>query len=68
MEPPTCDLCHPAFRKPVAELVCFEEVTPMKKILVLTAQVLFLVAHGAVAAMTIYLPLDVADTCDGSGC
>jgi len=32
----------------------------MKKILVLTAVVLFLVAHGAVAAMTIYQPLDLA--------
>jgi hypothetical protein len=40
----------------------------MKKILVLTALVLFLVAHGAVAAMTIYQPLDLADSCDGSHC
>jgi len=68
VEPPSCDLRHLAFRKLVAELVWFEGVTPMKKILVLTALVLLLVAHGAVAAMTIYLPLDVADTCDGSGC
>jgi hypothetical protein len=36
----------------------------MKKILVWTAPVLFLVAHGAVTAMTVYSPLDIADTCD----
>jgi hypothetical protein len=36
----------------------------MKKILILAALVMFLVAHGAVTAMTIYSPLDVADTCD----
>ena len=68
IESPNCDLGHLAFRRLVARLPCFQGATPMKKILVLTAVVLFLVAHGAVAAMTIYLPLDVADTCDGSGC
>jgi hypothetical protein len=57
-------LDHLAFRNPVARLLCFEGVTPMKKILVLTALALFLMAHGAVTAMTIYSPLDVADTCD----
>jgi hypothetical protein len=40
---------------------------PMKKILVITALVLFLVAHGTVAAIAIYSPLGIADTCDGSG-
>jgi hypothetical protein len=40
----------------------------MKKILVLTALVLFLVAHGAVAAMMMYQPLDFTDSCDGSHC
>jgi hypothetical protein len=68
VEAPNCDLDHLAFRKPVACLVCFEGVTAMKKILVLTALVLFLVAHGAVTAMTMYSPLDVTDACAGSGC
>jgi hypothetical protein len=40
----------------------------MKKIVVLTALVLILVAHGAVAAMTIHQPLDLTDNCDGSHC
>ena len=68
VEPPICDLGHLAFRRLVARLLCFHGATPMKKILVLTAVVLFLVAHGAVAAMTIYQPLDLTDSCDGSYC
>jgi hypothetical protein len=39
----------------------------MKKILVITALVLFLVAHGTVAAIAICSPLGIADACDGSG-
>jgi len=68
IESPNCDLGHLTFRKPVAWFVCFEGGTPMKKILVITAVVLFLVAHGTVAAIAIYSPLGIADTCDGSGC
>jgi hypothetical protein len=68
VESPICDFGHLAFRKPVAWFVCFEGATPMKKVLVLTTLVLFLVAHGAVAAMTIYQPLDLTDSCDGSHC
>jgi hypothetical protein len=39
----------------------------MKKILVLTALILFLIAHGAVTAMTVCSPLDVTGACAGSG-
>jgi len=39
----------------------------MKKLLILGALGIFLAAHGAVTAMTIYPQLD-AYSCDGSNC